>query len=167
MKYRQTDRSQLLIEKLPFGDTAIFNRQTRSVHSLNGGASVVFEACAATASVEQMKAALSGYLDKPADDAILWASIEQLESAGLIEPLEPPPAELIDLGRRAVLKGLGKAGSVALPLVLTMTAAEQTTYAQSAGSGSTVSTTFPLGTTSVPSATTVALPTTKPVPTTA
>src|SRR5262249_11811979 len=109
----------------------------KSVHSLNSSATLVWQACAPGATFGQICEFVDGKSGVAADPAIIRQALAQLQRANLIESESPISVENIDLGRRSMLKRAGAAGAVAIPVVLTLTAAEQRAYAFQSASGTT------------------------------
>ncbi len=135
--FSQVDPSLLAVEKLADGSTAIVDERTKTVHSLNPTAALVFEACAQGVSLEQIIAALELHAGHAVAPEVALEAISQLGAANLIASDAPMPLAAIEQDRRSVLKAIGTFGAVALPVVLTLTAAEQKAYAQGAGSRTT------------------------------
>ncbi len=133
--YTQTGFGCLDIEKLADGSTAIFDQRSKSVHSLNASAAAVWEACAKGATMSQLLAALTAHYGSPVSTETALHALAQLEAASLIESDARTAAPVSGLDRRSILKSIGTAGAVAIPVVLTLTGAEQRAYAQAAGSG--------------------------------
>jgi len=131
----QTDLTCLAVEQLPDGSTAIFDERSKSVHSLNPSATVVWRACASGATLPQIMAALTDRFGGPVDVEIADQAIAELQQAKLIESniptagAVPVAGAVMEMGRRSILKRVGSLGAIAVPVVLTLTAAEQRGYA--------------------------------------
>jgi len=129
----QTDLTCLAVEQLPDGSTAIFDERSKSVHSLNPSATVVWRACASGATLPQIMAALADRFSGPVDAEIANHAIAQLQQSKLIESktpeIVPVAGAVMEMGRRSILKRVGSLGAIAVPVVLTLTAAEQRGYA--------------------------------------
>jgi len=134
----QSGTESLSVEKLPDGSTAIVDNRSKSVHSLNPSATLVWEACATGATFAHIRAAVESQTGAPVDSDAIRQALAQLQRVNLIEgPSSLPAAENVDLGRRSLLKRAGAAGAFAIPVVLTLTAAEQKAYAFQSQSGTT------------------------------
>jgi hypothetical protein len=147
--FSQVGVESLSIERLSDGSTAIVDNRVKSVHSLNPSATLVWEACANGATAAQIGKAIEAKSGSPVDAEVVQLALAQLQRANLIESEAPISAEAIDLGRRSLLKRAGAAGAIAIPVVLTLTAAEQRAYAFQSIS----STTHPPTTTPAPTTT--------------
>jgi hypothetical protein len=134
--FRQVFTERLTVEKLTDGSTAIFDERSKSVHSLNPSATIVWNACAGGATLSQITSALTQH-GGPADEQTVLHAIVQLQQAKLVTAETPIVGLPTDMGRRSMLKSVGSLGAMAVPVVLTLTSAEQRAYAQQAGSGTT------------------------------
>ena len=139
--FSQSDLTRLTVEQLPDGSTAIFDERSKSVHSLNPSATIVWRACASGATLPQIMETLAEHFGAPVDVEVAHHSIAQLQQAQLIESNAPVDAAAMDMGRRSILKNVGSLGALAVPVVLTMTGTEQRAYALQALSGTTTTTT--------------------------
>ncbi len=135
--FSQAGVESLTIERLSDGSTAIVDNRVKSVHSLNPSATLVWDACAQGATIEQIREAVEANSGSPVDAEMIHRALGQLRCANLIESASPIPAETVDLGRRSMLKRAGAAGAFAIPVVLTLTATEQRAYAFAGASGTT------------------------------
>ncbi len=144
--FTQTDISHLIIEKLSDGTTAILDKDTKSVYSLNASAAAAFEACGNKASAAQIAQRMQATLGTPVTQEIALAAIAQLEEQGLVSSTLPEDVAAI-ASRRSLLKKIGAVGGAAVPVVLAMTAAEQRASAANAISGTTTTTTTTTSTT--------------------
>jgi len=111
--FKQSELERLAVEKLPDGSTVIFDERSKSVHSLNPRATVVWRACASGATVPRIMEALADHFGGPVDVEVANHAIAQLQRVNLIESDAPaavvvPVAEgAMDMGRRSILKGVG------------------------------------------------------------
>jgi len=135
--FHQSGLESLCVEKLADGSTAIVDSRSKSVHSLNTSATLVWEACAKGATFAQIQAFVETRIGTLVEADVIRQALAQLQQANLIESESPHGLESIDLGRRSMLKRAGVAGALAVPVVLTLTAAEQKAYAVGALSGTT------------------------------
>jgi len=91
----------------------------------------VWEACAKGATFSEIHAAVEHQAGAPVDADAIRRALAQLQRVDLIEsPVSLPiPMDNVDLGRRSLLKRAGAAGAFAIPVVLTLTAADQKAFA--------------------------------------
>jgi hypothetical protein len=151
LEVQQTGGNRV-VEKLPDGSTAVFDTATNTIHSLNAGAAAAFDACREKTAVAQLMRSMSQALGVPVSEEIALTAIAELERAGLVAC---SGAALGD-SRRSILKALGTAAGVGVPVVLSLTGAEQRLYAAVAGSGTTTTTTTTTTTAAPPSIASVA-----------
>jgi hypothetical protein len=136
----QINSAALQVENLPDGSTAVFNTATQTIHSLHPIASAAFTACPTKKTLSELVVAMSDLLSRPVTEAEALSAISELEHAGLVACAEPPQFVEAASSRRSLLKAAG----AAVPLVLSLTALEQSAYAEAAGSGTTTTTTTTL-----------------------
>jgi hypothetical protein len=126
----QTGVESLDIDWLPDGSVAIFDRRSKSVHSLNRSATILWEACASGATMHQLTEALDGRLGVVGVENEIADWIDQMRQLDLIVSQASVPVAGAEPRRRSLLAAIGGV----LPVVLTLTAAEQRAYSKHAGS---------------------------------
>jgi uncharacterized surface anchored protein len=145
------ESSELVVQALPDGSTAIFEVATRNVYSLNPSAAAAWEACVSPTTLSRLAAAMSRRLNAPVTEDLAHEAMSELAAVGLVR-ISPAGGPVTS--RRAMLK---QVAGVGIPVVLVLTGAEQRAYAQGAGSAPTtappVTTGFPPVTTSPPETT--------------
>ena len=124
-----------VVEKLPDGSTAVLEISTGTVHSINQTAAAAFEACYERRTVPQVAAAMREILQSPVTEEMAIEAIEELERAGLVACSESRSSGDRGASRRSLLKAVGTAAATAAPLVLSLSAAEQSAYAATVASG--------------------------------
>jgi hypothetical protein len=130
MVIQQTAAKGYVPEKLPDGSWAIFDRATNAVYALNGTAAAAFEFCQKPVTLAVLSDMMRLRLGPAVTVEMALEAVAELERAGLVTS-SGATQELRNASRRQLLKVAG----VALPVVLSLTAAEQRVFAQSAGSG--------------------------------
>lgn len=103
----------------PIGDeVVVYDPVTHAAHCLNRTAALVFRAADGRTNVRGLAARLGEELGAEAPDDVVWATLERLAEASLLEgPLESRPTEA--LRRRAVMRAVGL-GVAALPIVASL-----------------------------------------------
>src|SRR5208283_4959013 len=139
-QFQRTDSANLIVEKLSDGTTAILDKDTKSVFSLNASAAAAFDACREKASAAQIAETMRAILGTPVTEEIALSAIAQLEEHGLVSSTVPEDVAAI-ASRRSLLKRFGAVGGAAVPVVLAMTAAEQRASAFQQASGTTTTST--------------------------
>jgi hypothetical protein len=145
--FQQMSARGFIVEKLPDGSTAIFDKVTNTVHALNASAAAAFEACHEPVTLSALTAVIEQRLGRAVTEDTALEAVAELERAGLVSA-SGTTEELRNASRRQLLKAAG----VALPVVLSLTAAEQRAFAAQAVSAPTTTTAAP-GTPEIVSAT--------------
>jgi hypothetical protein len=127
---QQTSAKGYVPEKLPDGSSAIFDRATNAVYALNDTAAAAFEFCQKPVTLAVLSERMRLRLGPAATMETALEAVAELERAGLVTS-SGATQELRNASRRQLLKAAG----VALPVVLSLTAAEQRVFAQETGSG--------------------------------
>ena len=113
----------------------VYDKETNHAHCLNQIAADVWRLCDGKKSLAEIMRTMEK-AKSPVDERLLWMTLRKLSKAGLLlEPIPLPPPS-IDLSRREVMRRVGMAAIVTLPLVTSMlvpTAAEAASCAPLAG----------------------------------
>lgn len=119
----------LVVRALP-DEVLVYDLERHQAHCLNATAAVVFKHCDGRRSVGQIARILRRELDldAPADESLVWLSLERLEKARLLEEREP---DLAAPSRRELVRRLALV-TATLPVVATILAP---TPAEAAASG--------------------------------
>ena len=111
----------LVIEELP-GELLVYDLERHKAHCLNETAAMVWRQCNGKASIARIAERLQHELKTPVDHEVVWLAIEQLEAARLLGERRSRPKQNGGLSRRDVIKKLGWAAAVGLPLVTSIVA---------------------------------------------
>ena len=105
-------------------ELCLYDWQRKEVHALNPTAATVWQLCDGQTSPQQMAGQLRGDLNAEQAEALVWASLEQLRKANLLEGEVAKPDGRPILTRRQMLKVLGSAaaGAALLPVVSSIVA---------------------------------------------
>lgn len=139
MQVERANLNELLVDKLPDGSRVIVDPQNETVFALNTTAGAAWDACIHPTTLSKVTDEMRRSLDARITEELALEAILQLEDQKLVKTSESTSAAT----RRAVLATLG---GIALPLVVSLTMAEQRAYAGGAGSSG-VTTTAPPTTT--------------------
>ena len=120
----RTESSDLIVQTLPDGSTAIFEISTKNVYSLNTSAAAAWEACASATTLSRIAIAMSQRLNAPVTEDMAHEAVSELAAVGLVKVT---PGGSLGTSRRDMLKQVAE---VALPVVLVLTGAEQRAHAQ-------------------------------------
>lgn len=111
----------LLVQELA-DELLVYDRIRHKAHCLNQTAALVWKCCDGKTSVKQMVRLLGEETDSPGDEAVVWMAFDQLAKAHLLQGQTrkwPGPS---GISRREVMRRIGTAAAVALPVVSSITA---------------------------------------------
>ena len=110
-------REGLIIEDLPT-EVLVYDSARDKAHCLNQTAALVWKYCDGKTTVSKMARQLEHDLNsKKVDEKIVWFALDQLSKDHLLEGNPVPPALLGGLTRRQMVRTLGIAAVIAVPLV--------------------------------------------------
>lgn len=131
MQVERADSSNLVINQLPDGSKVIVDSRNEKVFALNATAGAAWDACSGPTTLskvakEMQRSFNPGITEELAEEAIL-----RLREKNLVATLGSPSTT----SRRQVLATLG---AIAVPLVVSLTMADQKAYADVAGSNGSI-----------------------------
>lgn len=104
----------LVVQEMP-DEVLIYNLQTNKAYCLNKSAAAVWKQCDGQKSVSEIAQSLKNEFKSPVNEDFVWLAIDQLAKDDLVaQELQSPTA---GLSRREVMRRVGIASLVALPLV--------------------------------------------------
>jgi hypothetical protein len=114
-------RSKLVVRELA-DETLVYDVEGHSAHCLNRTAALVWELCDGRNTISRiagrMGERLSARVPEEMVGEVVRLALEQLADRGLLEPGDSLPGPAVNLvSRRALMRRLGLAAVVALPLV--------------------------------------------------
>ena len=101
----RTGTSELVVQSLPDGSTAIFEVATKNVYSLNPSAAAAWDACASATTLPALADAMSRKLNAPVTEDLANEAVAELAAAGLVSVA---PSVQPGTSRRAMLKKVAK-----------------------------------------------------------
>lgn len=123
MKKMPQARKSGLIVKEAEGEILIYDQESNKAHCLNETAARVWKYCDGRTTVAGACSSLSRDLETPFDEKIVWFAIDQFSRDNLLEEKGLLPGFISDgMNRRQMVRTLGLAAIVALPLVTTIVA---------------------------------------------
>lgn len=128
MNVERTNSNNLLVEKLPDGSKVIVDAKNETVFALNTTAGAAWDACSHPTTLSEVAEDMRRSFDPAITEEIALQAILQLQDKNLVKT----SGSFSNATRRHVF---ATAAAVALPLVISLTMAEQRAHAQSAGSG--------------------------------
>src|SRR5207253_7336885 len=85
-------------------------------------AASVWRHCDGLTTVAQIKTKLEAELAAPVDEKLVWFALDQLGRDHLLEECVTPPPPMAGLTRREIMRALGVAAVVAVPLITSIVA---------------------------------------------
>ena len=115
-------REGLVVRELP-DEVLIYDRDRDKAHCLNQTAALVWKYCDGKPTVPTIARQLERDLEtKPIDEKVVWYALSQLSKDHLLEDSVVPPAMLAAMTRREMVRALGVAAAIAVPLVTSIVA---------------------------------------------
>ena len=111
----------LVVDDLP-DEVLVYDLERHLAHCLNRSAALVWRACDGNSSSAEIAQRLSADLDAPFSEDLVLIALSQLEQLHLLEQRESVPAQFAVLSRRQMVRRLGLAAAVAVPLVTSVVA---------------------------------------------
>ena len=112
---------QLVIKEL--GDeTLVYDETNHEAHCLNRTAAFVWRHCDGRTSVAKIARLLTKEMNTPVSEQLVWFALSQLEKAQLLGKHLVRPINVVQISRRELMRRLGIAAAVALPLVTSIVA---------------------------------------------
>ena len=132
MQVERTSTNDLLVDKLPDGSKLIVDPKNETVFALNATAGAAWDACSGPTTLSKVAEDMQRSLDPSVTEELALQSILQLREKKLVTTSGAPSGATSGATRRQVFATLS---AIALPVVVSLTMAEQRAHAQSAGSG--------------------------------
>jgi hypothetical protein len=131
-------RQGLVIDELP-DEVLVYDLDRDQAHCLNRTAALVWQSCDGNTTPSEIARQLKLELDadgkKDSREDLVWLALAQLERNNLLEQSVAVPSEFARLSRRRMIRGLGLAAAVAVPLVSSIVAPTAVEAATLAGPG--------------------------------
>lgn len=118
----QARRSGLIIQEVD-SEILIYDQNTNKAHCLNQTAAKVWKYCDGETTLAEACTALSCELETPVDEKLVWYAVDQFSKDNLLDKdIEPPAFIIAGMNRRQLVRTLGLAAVVAVPLVTSIVA---------------------------------------------
>ena len=115
-------RKSELVTRAIAGEMLVYDRNSDAAHCLNLTAALVWAHCDGKTTVAEMARLLSGEMKTPVADEVVWFALTQLEKSSLLQKPWPKQTKTDQMSRRAMVKRLGIAAAVTIPLVTSIIA---------------------------------------------
>jgi hypothetical protein len=114
-------KNGLVIDDLP-DEVLVYDLDRHQAHCLNRSAALVWRGCDGSSSPTQIARRLTAELDAPFTEDLVLLALGQLEKLNLLEQHAAAPVQFAVLSRRQMVRRLGLAAAVAVPLVTSIVA---------------------------------------------
>lgn len=111
----------LVIDDLP-DEVLVYDLESHQAHCLNRSAALVWRACDGKSSAAHIARKLTAELDTPFNEELVLLALNQLEQQQLLVRPNAMPAQFGVLSRRQMVRRLGLATAIAVPLVTSILA---------------------------------------------
>jgi Coenzyme PQQ synthesis protein D (PqqD) len=111
----------LVVHDLP-DEVLVYDRRTDQAHCLNHTAALVWRACDGASTTNEIARKLTAKLDRPISEDLVLLALDQLDKFQLLETSTFSGVRLAALTRRQMVRTLGIAAAVAVPLVTSIIA---------------------------------------------
>jgi len=125
---------RLVIDELP-DEILVYDLDRHRVHCLNQTAALVWQQCDGKSTAAQIAQRLAKKLQAPCNEDLVWLALRQLERLHLLEQSILLPAQLAGITRREMVRTIGIAAVVAVPMVTSIVSPRPAEAASCAGSG--------------------------------
>jgi len=115
-------RSEGLVVQELSGEVLVYDRERHKAHCLNQTAALVWRHCDGKSSVAEMARSIAGEVNAHVDEDLVWLGVEQLSKTNLLQDRAFVPERNSGLTRREVMRRIGLAAAVALPVVTSIVA---------------------------------------------
>ena len=112
-------RQDLVIQEMT-DEVLVYDLQTNKAHCLNETAAAIWKSCDGTNTIGDIARSLG----KNTDEDLVWLALDQLDEKNLLDAdkADKAPAKFAGQTRREVIKKVGLAAIVALPIVTSLVA---------------------------------------------
>lgn len=109
-------KNDLVVQELP-GEILIYDLKTNKAVCLNETSALIWEACDGTKSVDELSRLITKRLKSPVNEDFIWLALEQFKRENLLADADTIVPDFGGLSRREVIRKVGFATMVALPLI--------------------------------------------------
>ena len=109
-------RERLLIEELT-DEVLIYDLDRAKAHCLNQAAAFVWKQCDGRTTVSEARLRLEEEFGVGVDEAVIWLALDQLKKFDLLQERVERPDRMNHVSRRALIRSMGLAAAVAVPLI--------------------------------------------------
>jgi len=117
----QSRKENLVVQEIN-GEVLIYDLINDKAFCLNSTSALVWQACDGKRNIKEISELISRKLDTQTSEDLVWLALEQLKKEKLIEKNLESDGRFAGMSRREVVKKIGLASAVVLPVVASMVA---------------------------------------------
>jgi len=114
-------KENLIVQELA-DELLVYDLNSHKAICLNRTSAMIWLNCDGKRTVTEIAEIVGTKLGKPVNDAFVWFALDQLTKSDLVEPLAESSSYFEGLTRREIIKRIGLATGIALPIVSSLTA---------------------------------------------
>jgi len=114
-------KENLVIQELE-GEVLVYDLEKDKALCLNQTSALVWQSCDGSRTIAEISDVVGKQLKSQVDEDIVWLAIDQLSKEGLVEKNDQVENKFEGVSRREVVRRIGLASLIALPVIATMTA---------------------------------------------
>lgn len=112
-------REGLIVQELP-DEVLVYDASNDKAHCLNETAALVWKHCDGNTNIADIAKLVGKELNASVKDEFIWLALDQLEKESLLEKETEFSLKSIGVSRREVIKRIGLASVIALPIVTSL-----------------------------------------------
>lgn len=116
-QYLPAARNSKLVVRELADEVLVYDEGDHRAHCLNRTAALVWKSCDGMTPVSGIAERVSGQLSTPVSDEVVWLALDQLAEFDLLAHAESRPMAQNLISRRKMMRRLGIAAAVSLPLI--------------------------------------------------
>jgi hypothetical protein len=109
----------LIVEQMP-DEVLVYDLDRHKAHCLNRTAAFVWQQCDGMTDASKIARRMEKEFDASVSDDLVFLALDQLGKDHLLEARVPLPVEIAGMTRRQVMRRIGLATAVALPVVISI-----------------------------------------------
>ena len=121
-------KSGLVVQEVP-DEVLVYDLETNKAHCLNQSAAMIWKSCDGNNSVSEIAKLVESQAGGKVTEDFVWLAIDQLSENNLLEKVIPSNFE--GTSRREVIKKIGLASMVAIPVIASLVAPQSALAAAS------------------------------------
>jgi len=121
-------KSGLVVQEVP-DEVLVYDLESNKAHCLNQSAAMVWRSCDGNNSVSEIAKLVEGQAGGKVTEDFVWLAIDQLSENNLLEKAVPSSFE--GTSRREVIKKIGLASMIAVPVIASLVAPQSALAASS------------------------------------